>query len=30
LGEDKVGNEVVIFRFRPVGLPSHPRDRGPA
>jgi uncharacterized OB-fold protein len=30
LGEDKVGNEVVIFRFRPVGPAGHPRDRGTA
>ncbi|MGH9192924.1 MAG: Zn-ribbon domain-containing OB-fold protein [Acidimicrobiales bacterium] len=30
LGEDKVGNEVVIFRFRPVGPAGHPRDRAPA
>jgi uncharacterized OB-fold protein len=30
LGQDKVGNEVVIFRFRPVGPAGHPRDRGTA
>jgi uncharacterized protein len=30
LGEDKVGNEVVIFRFSPVGPAGHPRDRGTA
>ena len=30
LGEDKVGNEVVIFGFRPVGPAGHPRDRGTA
>ena len=30
LSQDKVGNEVVIFRFRPVGPAGHPRDRGTA